>query len=209
MADLMAFLEKKDLGITRNGHTLHISHAVAESMVTAAEMFHVAAPTMVGAAGGSTIGLATVAGVAAAYAGPVLGLAGTFMALGSGYEEAREEIRNEATASGFSQGFVAGILNMSVGTVRHLFGKHGVIHSNAMDPESDTLKTRAYNRGLVAGYVMANTAGPEQRKAFVFEIRRKMRGGDVPHDVWDDLQKRNYVIEYAAKLRLHFLSNIE
>ena len=211
MSELMDFLVEQDIGVTSTGEELHIGHAFLESAVTFLDMFEVATPTFLTAeavaAGASTVGAATVVGVALAYTGPFLGLAGTFMALGSGYEEAREEIRNEATASGFSRGFVAGILNMSGPTTKSLFGMHGVVNRNVMDPESDGMKVTAYNRGLVAGYLLANTATPEQKKAFVFEIRKHNPGAETGN--WGDREKVDYVVAYAAKLRLHYLDELE
>jgi hypothetical protein len=206
MSDLMEFLQNQDIGVTAADHKLHVRVSLAEHLLMLADMWEVVHPTFVGLAGGSTIGAATVTGVTAAVVGPILGQAGVFMALGSGYEEARREIQNEAISSGFSQGFVAGILNMSPATTKSLFGKHGVGQLNPMDPEASILEVKAHNRGLVAGYVFANTASAEQKKSFVFELRKFT--GDVPHSVWDDLEKRNYVIEYAAKLRLHYLNNL-
>jgi hypothetical protein len=208
--DLMDFLRNKDVGVTSTGHGLHIAQSLLEHLAAIIEAKHLISPTLLTLAeikaGASTIGGATVAGVALAYVGPILGLAGTFMALGSGYQEAREEIKNEAVASGFSQGFVAGILNMSPTTTSFLFGKHGVGTRNVMDQGSDVMKVNAHNRGLVAGYTFANTATPDEKRAFVFELRR-FATGVSPGD-WTDRDKVDYVVAYAAKLRLHYLNNL-
>ena len=203
---LMDFLKNKDLGVRSTGEGLHIGVALLEAIVTAheiAEIPHFVAYT--GTAAGATGG-ATIAGLTVAFAGPALGLAGTFMALGSGYDEAREEIRNEEIASAFAQGFVAGILNMSPSTTRSLFGKHGVGTRNVADPESDWMKVNAHNRGLLAGYALANTATEDEKKAFVFELRKYVTG--VSAGAWGDREKVAYVVEYAAKLRLHYLNKL-
>jgi hypothetical protein len=203
MAGLADFLKSADVGVESHGDGIHVGVALLEALHTGAEIAEIAEPAALAAEGAATIGGATVFGVGLAVAGPVLGLAGVFMALGSGYEAARAEIQNEAVASGFSQGFVAGILNMSGVTVSSIFGRHGVIHHNTADEGADYLEAKAYNRGLVAGYTMAHLATPEQKKAFIFEIRKH-----TPHTSagnWTDLDKRNYVIDYAAQLRVHFL----
>ena len=216
MSELRDFLENQEIGYVESDSTIHILGSALEWATAVAEGLHVTRPVLVGvtAEGAIVAGegavaaeFATLGGLALAYTGPLLGLAGTFMALGSGYEEARAAIHNEATASGFSQGFVAGILNMSPSTVRRIFGRHGVIHRNPMDEEADIIEMKAYNRGLVAGYTLANTATDEQKKSFVFEIREYT--GHVDAGAWGDLEKRDYVIEYAAKLRLHFLNEME
>jgi hypothetical protein len=203
MSGLRDYLFNQDIGVSRTGHGLHIGVSLAEAIVSVAEASHIVIPT-VSELGVATIGGATIGGVVLAGAGPVLGMTGVFMALGSGYAEARAEIQNEAVASGFSQGFVAGLLNMSPTTVSFLFAQHGVIHRNEMDPEADVLEMKARNRGLVAGYAMANQAPPEDKKAYIFEIREFT--GKVSAGEWTDRDKKDYVITYAAKLRLHFMN---
>lgn len=202
MSGLKSFLESADVGVTSTGHELHIANSFLEAAVGVIEAGHFIAPTW-SATGAAAVGGATVAGVTLAFVGPVLGLTGVFMALGSGYQEAREAIQNEAVASGFSQGFVAGILNMSAKTVSFIFGRHGVIRRNQADPEADVIEAKAYNRGLVAGYTHANLASAEQKKSFVFELRPFT---NVSAGAWGDREKRDYVIEYAVQLRLHFLN---
>ena len=199
---LKDFLYKADLGVESTGDTLHIGHALLEGLVTSAEIFEVVVPTF-SATAVPAVGVATVTGVGLAFVGPALGFAGVFMALGAGYAEAREIIRNEAAVSGFSQGFVAGLLNMSSGTVKSIFVQHGVIHRHPMDPEADVIEMNARNRGVVAGYVMANQASADDKKAYLKEIRQFT--GHVSAGDWTDRDKRDYVIEYAAKLRLNFL----
>jgi hypothetical protein len=206
MPALREFLFNKDIGVRcEEGErlVLHIGTNVLEALVGIAEAAHVVYPTVSATTGVATLGAGTVAGVTLAAAGPVLGMAGVFMALGSGYAEARELIHNEAIASGFSQGFVCGLLNMSTGTTVRLFAQHGVIHRNPMDSEADIIEMKARNRGLVAGYVMANQASEDEKKAFLREIREY--AGHVPSGDWTDRDKIDYVITYAAKLRLHFL----
>ena len=199
---LKDFLFKADLGVESTGDTLHIGHALLEGLVTSAEIFEVVVPTF-SATAVPAVGVATVTGVGLAVVGPALVFAGVFRALGSGYAEAREIIRNEAAVSGFSQGFVAGLLNMSSGTVKSIFVQHGVIHRHPMDPEADVIEMNARNRGVVAGYVMANQASADDKKAYLKEIRQFT--GHVSAGDWTDRDKRDYVIEYAAKLRLNFL----
>lgn len=199
---LKDFLYHADLGVESTGDGLHIGVSLAEAVITGAEIFEVVTPT-ISLTAVPTIGVATVAGVSMAFVGPVLGMAGVFMALGSGYAEAREAIKNEATVSGFSQGFVAGLLNMSAGTVKSIFAQHGVIHRNHADPEADVIEMHARNRGVVAGYLMANQVPADDKKAYLSEIHQFT--GHVSAGDWTDRDKRDYVIEYAAKLRLHFL----
>lgn len=66
-------------------------------------------------------------GAIAAGAIPVVGMAGVFAALGSGYLEARNMVRKENVASGYSQGFVMGLLGWEWSHVVSRFGRHGVL----------------------------------------------------------------------------------
>lgn len=203
---LADYLQSADVHVEAQSDGLHIGIAFLEALHTALDIAEVVTPPLVveGATSGVAVTLATGAGLTFTVAGPVLGLVGVFAALGAGYDEARTIIKNEATASGFSQGFVCGILNMSGGTVSSIFGKHGVIPTNTFDQEADVIATNAYNKGLVAGYTFANLATADEKKSFVLEIRRFT--GNVSADPWSDNNvKRDYVIEYAAKLRLNFL----
>jgi hypothetical protein len=204
MSSLKDFLFNQDIGVTSTGDELHIIVSLAEHLIAVADALDVITPT-ISLTAVPTIGVATIAGVSLAVTGPVLGLAGVFMALGSGYEAAREEIQNEAVASGFSQGFVAGLLNMSAGTVRSLFAQQGVISRHPMDPEADILEMKARNRGVVAGYAMANQAGPDDKKAYLSELRAFT--GPLSAGDWTDRDKIDYVITNAAQLRLHFLQD--
>lgn len=205
MSDLEEFLFNKDIGVRcEEGEriVLHVGAHVLETLIAIAEEAEVVLPTF-SATGVATVGGATVLGTTMAVTGPVLGMAGVFMALGSGYAEAREVIHNEAIASGFSQGFICGLLKMSTGTTKRLFAQQGVIHRHPMDEEADVVEMRARNRGLVAGYVLAGQASDDEKKAFLAEIRQFT--GPVSAGDWADRDKIDYVIEYAAKLRLNFL----
>jgi hypothetical protein len=92
---------------------------------------------------------------------------------------------------------------MSRKTVKWVFAQQGVIPRHPGDRDADVIEMKAYNRGLVAGYLMANQVPPDDKKAYLSEIRQYT--GHVPVGNWTDLDKKNYVIAYAAKLRLHFL----
>jgi hypothetical protein len=181
MSDLQGFLFDKDL-----------SHAL-EALLATVDALHIVSP---GVFSGSE---------AAWPDAPVAGMAGVFMALGSGYANAPEEIRNETVARAFSQGFVCGLLNMSTGSVKSLFARHGAVYHNDWDPEADMVQRNAHNRGLVAGYALAKQASDEEKKAYLSEIRQFT--GPISAGSWTERDKVDYVITYAAKLRQHFLQH--
>jgi hypothetical protein len=181
MSDLQGFLFNKDL-----------SRAL-EAVLATVDALHIVSPRA-----------ATATGAGGASAA-LPGMAGVFMALGSGYADAREEIRNETVASGFSQGFVCGLLNMSTWSVKSLFARSGAVYHNDWDPEADLLQTNAHNRGLVAGYTLARQASEDEKKAYLSELRQFT--GPISAGSWTDRDKVDYVITYAAKLRQHFLQH--
>jgi hypothetical protein len=98
MSGLRHFLAKN--GIKVKGEHFPVGHVAVAAVDTALTAIEIA--EVHGAIG-------AVAGVA----GPIVATAGVWMALGSGYAEAREIVENENTASGFSQGFVAALLGWS------------------------------------------------------------------------------------------------
>jgi hypothetical protein len=203
MTSLKEFLEGADLGVESSGDEVHIGVSLLEHAAAVVDGLELLTPTVTAEGVAVATGAATIGGLTLAVTGPILGMTGVFMALGSGYEEAREEIRNEATLSGFSQGFVAGLLRMSTGTVSSLFARHNVIHRNDFDPDADVIETKAYNKGLVAGYTMASQVPDDDKKTYILEIRAS--GADADAGNWGDREKIDYVIEYGAKLRLNFI----
>jgi hypothetical protein len=159
--------------------------------------------TAVAAGGGGTAAVAGGGATAlAAGALPVLGMAGVFVALGSGYAQAREAVRNDYTASGFSQGFVMGLLGWEW---RHAADRFGV-RSVTPDPWDEALgyiRVNAYNRGLRAGYFAGAGLAADQKKAYLSAIRKFT--GRRATTSWSREDQKSYVIELAAVARTHFL----
>ena len=58
---------------------------------------------------------------------------------------------------------------MSGGTVKSLFGQFGPSGDHPDDRDAEIIEMNAHNRGLVAGYAMANQAPPDDKKAYIFE----------------------------------------
>jgi hypothetical protein len=87
-----------------------------------------------GAAAGS---LALTAGV------PLVAAVGVWVALGSGYYQAREEAKKEESMSGFSQGFVMGILGWKWTHVIGLF-RRPYLSINSFDSTMDSIRVNSY-----------------------------------------------------------------
>ena len=159
------------------------------------------------ATGGAAATEATViagggAGAVVAVALPVIAMVGVFMALGAGYAEARAAVRNESTMSGFSQGFVMGLLGWEW---RHAVDRFGVRSATPtpFDEALGYIKANAYNGGMRAGFEAASKLSPDMKKAYLREIRKL--AGPRGTTNWSRLDQISYVIELGAVARVHFL----
>ena len=145
-----------------------------------------------GAAAGS---LALTAGV------PIITAVGVWVALGSGYYQARELAKNENSMTGFAQGFVMAILKWKWHQVVSRF-QRPYLRINKFDEEMDSIRVTYYHRGLKAGYLAGTVLSDDAKKDFVKKIRS---GGNVhaPKQWSEDEdiarnQQISYVIELAA-----------
>jgi hypothetical protein len=135
---------------------------------------------------------------------PVVTMVGVWVALGSGYYQAREEAKNENTLSGFSQGFVMAILRWKWSHVVSRF-QRPYLSINKFDEQMNSIRVNAYHTGLKAGYLAGTVLPDDAKKAYIRKIRQ---GGDIraPKE-WsrdEDLarnQQISYVIDLAAAAR--------
>lgn len=130
---------------------------------------------------------------------PIVTLVGVWVALGSGYSQAREEAKNKNTFSGFSQGFAAAILQWRWVHVVPRF-QRPFLNINTMDEAMNSIRVNSYHTGLKTGF-LAGLAMPNQAKrGYVHKIRQ---GGDVhaPKD-WSNNEDtaRNQQIAYVIDL---------
>jgi hypothetical protein len=135
---------------------------------------------------------------------PIVTLVGVWVALGSGYYQAREEAKNENTLSGFSQGFVMAILRWKWSHVVSRF-QRPYLSINKFDEQMNSIRVNSYHTGLKAGYLAGTVLPDDAKKAYIRKIRQ---AGDIhaPKE-WsrdEDLarnQQISYVIELAAAAR--------
>jgi hypothetical protein len=139
---------------------------------------------------------AVVVGIAAL---PVVAMAGVFVALGSGYAAARVMVANENTASGFSQGFVTGLLSWEWHHVVDRF-RMPFLRINRMDGATDAIRVNAYHGGLKAGWAAAAALDPAARKAYLSKMRKL--GGVQGPKAWSTNRDvaRNEQISYVIAL---------
>jgi hypothetical protein len=135
---------------------------------------------------------------------PVVVMVGVWVALGSGYYQARQEAKSENAASGFAQGFVTAILDWNWDQVRVRF-RRPLLNINHFDEEMNVIRVRSYHEALVKGYLAGRALPPAGRKAYSAKIRTV---GNVhgPHGWSEDEdtarnQQISYVIEMASAAR--------
>ena len=145
---------------------------------------------MAGAGAGS---FALTAGV------PVITAVGVWVALGSGYYQAREESKNANTMSGFSQGFVMAILKWKWHNVVSRF-QRPFLRINKFDEQMDSIRVTSYHKGLKSGFLAGTALSDDAKKEYIKKIRS---AGNVhgPKE-WsrDDDTARNQQISYVIDL---------
>lgn len=153
------------------------------------------------------------AGLAATMGIPIVATIGVWVMLGAGYHQARQEIRRKGFMSGFSQGFVSGVLNWYWEHTVQRFAMRFVVRRNAFDPVMDREEALGYNEGLIKGWgvgigipdLKALTTikmVEDKKKAYRIALRRLAnRHDDGPWSRNADeakLQQVGYVIDLAA-----------
>jgi hypothetical protein len=149
--------------------------------------------------GGLMYGNAAIGSFALTAGVPIVTAVGVWVALGSGYYQAREQAKNENTLSGFSQGFVAAILDWKWNHVVSRF-RRNYLSINKFDEKMNEIRVKSYHSGLQTGYLAGVSLSYEAKKAYV----RKIRGaGNVqaPKE-WskDDDVARNQQISYVIDM---------
>jgi hypothetical protein len=134
--------------------------------------------------------LALTAGV------PIAVWVGVFVALGAPYAQARAIVTNENFQSGFSQGFVTGLLNWEWQQVTSRFFKFGPSQMNGFDESLSFVGPNAFNNGLHAGFIEAGYLKGDVRKALLHRLKALAPGTSAGH--WDRLDQISYVIALSS-----------
>ncbi len=144
-------------------------------------------------AGAGAGSLALTAGV------PVITAVGVWVALGSGYYQAREEAKNENAMAGFSQGFVMAILKWKWYMVAARF-QRPYLRINKFDEAMDSIRVTSYHNGLKSGFLAGTVLSDEAKKEYVKKIRNA--GNVHAPKQWsgDEDTARNQQISYVIEL---------
>lgn len=172
--------------LSSKGKSAHFWVELAHSGLMAAEIF----------AEGSLL----VAGLA--IAGPLLAVAGSFLALGAGYYEAAEKIAEEWSATGFSRGVVMGAEGRKAKLLKDYFG-NACCPPNRFFEKGRDIAIANYRMGLLVGYVQGRLLCPNQRIIFWRDLG--VRIGDQsyrgPSKQWTARGWVNWYIDAAAAFK--------
>jgi hypothetical protein len=109
-------------------------------------------------AGGESLVMGAGAAGANAIFPVVIAAALVWVAMGSGYYQARQIVKHENTMSGFSQGFVCGLLGWSYSATLDKF-RMPLLMIDVWDEDNNRVRVDAYmdglRKGFIAGYVIA------------------------------------------------------
>ncbi len=121
---------------------------------------------------------------------------GVFVALGTRYLEARELVREWASKSGVSQGFVMGILGWEWRHVMDRFYKRYVIYTGAFDEATDVIRVKAYNASLRSAFMLGTVLPDAENRVFVSGLRKI--AGHPSSGAWTRNDQISFVISLAA-----------
>jgi|SRR5579864_8775357 len=154
---------------------------------------------------GGLIGTEAAAGGLALTAGlPLITMAGVFVALGSGYAAAAEDVRNWNSRVGFAEGFVTGLLGWNPSQVRRLLGQERPNVSSLY--ELNVIAMNARNRGLAAGWTAAKALPIAAQKLYLTRLR--LAAGHPSPGRWTRNDQISFVIEIAmAGLKESIIQN--
>lgn len=138
------------------------------------------------------------AGAVAAGAIPVITMVGVWVALGSGYYQAREAAKVAEAASGFSQGFVMALLSWTWGNAVQLFGRH-YLKINPADDQMNVIRVGSYNQGLRTGFLAGIVLPPVAKKEYLRRIHQYASHGP-PHWASDPNVARNQQVSLVINL---------
>lgn len=135
------------------------------------------------AATGATAGAAGAAAVGAAFgltlgvAAPIAGMLASFAALGAGYAEARAIVAKDRIRIGFAKGVVMGATTRPWKYVKELSWERNP-ERNDFDPEGGKIAQKAFNLGLMTGFVQGRKLSEKQKTFFGTSLDTTLTAAD-------------------------------
>ncbi len=172
---------------------------IFDAIHTAMEIFEVELPGLLG------LGVTAIA--------PLAVWVGGFLALGSGYTQARAIISRRRIRSGFALGVVMGAHPCKWTDVKYRFWEYGP-ESNTFDPDAGRIAQKAFNTGLATGFLQGReiAKAPRKKKFFWSSIAASLTPGDWSEfggdrNSWRDLTWRNWWLTAGAKFSNLYLKD--
>jgi hypothetical protein len=188
--------------------------AAEEAMIGHAAQIAAADAAAVAAKGTLLTGTGTIVIVAVL---PVVAMVAVATALGAPYYQAREEAKKEEYASGFSRGFITGLLKWEVRFAIDRFWDNG-IGKNGFDESMPAIRAAAHNEGLLKGRIAGLAKNEGEKKSYLKGLAKVAKASS---DGWtarsDDPAEKmrarrvqvGYVVDLAAAARKHKIIDVE
>ena len=150
---------------------------------------------------------------AAAIALPVVAMAAVAVALGAPYYQARQKAKKDGYASGFSKGFITGLLKWELRFTIERFWDDAV-DKNGFDEVLPTIRANSHNKGLLEGRVAGITKTDDEKKAYLRGLHKLVKtsqeGWTPRSDDWMERMRArqvqiSYVIDLATAATKHGL----
>ena len=126
-----------------------------------------------------------------------------YVMLGAPYREAQVLVRNENFVSGFTQGFVTGLLKWEWAHTRTRFARFSPDFNTSGAVDLGFISANARNEGLRNGYIHASILPDAVKKKILAHLKSLSPGTHAGN--WGRTEQITYVIELAAAGRkAHF-----
>jgi hypothetical protein len=150
---------------------LHKGFDIVTGVDAVLTMFETEVITLIGTSAAAGLGVAL--GVAA----PFAGFLANMLALGSGYAEARAKIAKDRVRIGFAKGFVLGADWRSWKYAKSMFWEARP-EPNSWDQDAGKIAQKAFNLGLVSGFIQGRKLSQQQRDFFWHSLTQTLTTGD-------------------------------
>jgi peptidoglycan hydrolase-like protein with peptidoglycan-binding domain len=149
--------------------------------------------------------IGTLLGGTLTVAGPVLSIFASFLALGAPYAAARAEIARKKVRWGFALGVVLGADNQKWPYAKRLFWVYQAERNN-FDPEAGKIAQKAFNLGLVTGFVQGRKLSKQQRAFLWKSFAPSLSSGDLNYFSGDiKTWSRAKLLDWYSKTAATFL----
>jgi hypothetical protein len=154
--------------------------AAATVSLEALEASEAAAQASALAAGGTNVSTAMTVGEAIELGGPLVAYIGLWVALGSPYLEAKQQIAQDHVKRGVAQGVLIGAYGWAPQRAKSFLARQPQTANNVWIPGVTTVAMQSYRMGFYAGYKQGRDMSQNQRAWFWKQFANTLRKSPVP-----------------------------